>query len=348
MKRTTQQGTPGRKRLLRVLPGAILLLVSVPVPAQVGGNQCGGVESEISRPALKAIVESWRRGESVADGRFSCRKAFPTLIKFVLDPNPKVRERVTFFLNQHYSPAALQALVRQIEAYPSDKSAFPAVYAARYPCHFFGTIKVRSLTQALTVRVKSRDSNFNREEIYLLGCIAPKDARARKFLEKMNQASFPLRLSEDDRRVFGELVTDALAEAGSKAAEEKVLAEIETKSRAGDPGAIQSLLVALQGFTNCRILLGYAQLITDKRDGPEAELNPEARLRSGQTEIKKTRLRIGDLAISSFTYALGTKVTGETDNRWKPHTDIEMERIYARVKKTVESRKFSDCHASRS
>jgi hypothetical protein len=302
----------------------------------------------ISARALEADIERFRRNESIElPGRFYCREALPTLKKYALDPDPRVREQITRYLNDHYAPEALQALVRQIETYPSDKSAFPYAYAARYPCHFFRAIKVRSLTSTLTIRVNSRNNAFKREEIYLLGCVAPKDPQARKLLEEMSQASFPLSLSENDRRVFGELVTYALAEAGSKEEEEKVLADIETKSNAGDPRVLQSLLEALQGFTNCRILLRYAQLITDKRDGPEAELNPEARMSPGQTEIRRVRLRIGDVAISSFTYALGTKVTGEINNQWRRHTDAEMERIYQRVKKSLESGKASTCHSSR-
>jgi hypothetical protein len=332
---------------LRRLAWLGLLFVSVTVSAQVERDSCAGVNKDISRPRLEDIVEKWRRGESVADGQFYCRKAFPTLIKFALDPDAKVRERVTFFLSQHYSPAALRALVAQIETFPLDKSQFPEFHAAKYPCHFFDAIKVGSLSQSLTARIKARGTEFRREEIYLLGCVAPKDPQARKLLEEMSQASFPLRLSENDRRVFDELVTYALAEAGSKEAEERVLADIESKSNAGDPRVLQSLIEALQGFTNCRILLHYAQLITDKRDGPEAELNPEARMSPGQTEIRRIRLRIGDMAISSFTYTLGRRVTGEIDNQWRRHTDAEMERIYQKVKKALESGKFSTCRASR-
>ena len=322
-------------------------VAAVSTSAQVQRDQCGGINKDINRPALEAIIQKWRRGEPVADGLFSCRKAFPTLVKFAFDPDIKVRERATFFLGQHYSPAALQALVRQIETYPLDKTAFSYVYVARYPCNSFRKIKVRSLTPALTTRIKARGTEFNREEISLLGCVAPRDPEARKLLEEMSQASFPLRLSENDRRVFDELMTYALAEAGSKEAEERVLADIESKSNAGDPRVLQSLIEALQGFTNCRILLHYAQLITDKRDGPEAELNPEARMSPGQTEIRRIRLRIGDMAISSFTYTLGRRVTGEIDNQWRRHTDAEMERIYQKVKKALESGKFSTCRASR-
>jgi hypothetical protein len=323
----------------------LLLVVVVSSSAQVSADQCAGMNKEINRSVLSGIVESWRRGEPVADGRFYCRKAFPTLLTLALDPDPKVRDRVTFFLSQHYSPAALQALVRQIEAFPSYESAFPVSHAAKYPCHFFRMIKVQSLRPVLKARVNSRANEFNRGEIYLLGCLGPGDPEARKFLEEMNQPSFPLRLSESDRETFAKLVTYALAEAGSKEAEEKVLAEIETKSRAGDSGAIQSLLEALPGFTNCRILLRYAQLINDKSDGPDAKLNPEAKLSAGQTEIKAVRLRIGDIAISSFTSALGTKVTGEIDNQWRPHSDTEMERVYRRVKQAVEGGKFSTCRS---
>lgn len=344
--RTAQHGIPPWKLILRFLPGLALVLVSVSISGQVRSIECGNLKP--TRKDLEAEVEKFRRGESSdLRGGFSCPEAFPILTKYALDPDPKVLERITFYLKDSLSPKALPLFLRQIETYPLDKNGFPAFYAAEYPCHAFETIRVRSLAEVLTARIKSRDTDFNREELYLLGCLGRKDQQARKSLEAMSQPPFPLHFSEDDRRVFVKLVTYALAEAGSKEAEEQVLAEIETGSRSGDPHVIKALLEDFHGFTNCRILLRFAQLITDKRDGLETDLNPEARLSSDRIELKTVRLRIGDMAISSLTYVLGPKVTGEKDNELRRHTDAEMERIYQRVKRAVESGKFSTCRDSK-
>jgi hypothetical protein len=346
LNRTAQHGIPLWKLILRLLPVLALVLVSVSVSGQVRSIECAGFKA--TRKALEAEVEKFRRGESSdLRGGFSCPEAFPILTKYALDPDPKLRERITFYLKDSLSPKALELFVRQIETYPLDKNRFPAFHAAEYPCHAFETIRVRSLAEVLTARIKSRDTDFNREEIYLLGCLGRKDQQARKSLEAMSQPSFPLHFSENDRRFFVKLVTYALAEAGSKEAEEQVLAEIETGSKSGDPHAIKALLEEFQGFTNCRILLRFAQFITDKRDGLETDLNPEARLSGGRIELETIRLLIGDMAISSLTYVLGPKVTGETDYKLRRHTDAEMERIYQRVTRAVESGKFSTCRDSK-
>lgn len=315
----------------------------VGIPAQHIGDRISSCKEpkgvQVNKQLLEAVIGKYRRGEPVADGIFLCREAFPTLKKYALDPDPNVRGAITSHLRLYYSPEALQLLVRQIETYPSDASAFPAFYAAKSPCHFFRKIKVRSLTQVLTARIKSRDNDFQREEIYLLGCLAPKDPQARKFLEEMRQPSFPLRLSESDRQALLELSTYALAEDGLKEAEEKVLAEIEDATATGDFGTVQSALYKAKGFTNCRIVQRFARLILEKR-AVSLEVLDEGK-------IKQRQVRIGDMAISTFTDLLGTQVTGEKDVEWKPHPDAEMERIYRRVKRALDSGKFSTCRSSK-
>ncbi len=290
---------------------------------------------QVNKELLEAVIEKYRRGEPVADGIFLCREAFPTLKKYALDPDPNVRRAVTGHLGVYYSPEALQVIVQQIEKYPSDPNGFPAVYAGKYPCHFFRKIKVRSLTQALTTRIKSRDNDFQREEIYLLGCLAPKDPQAREFLEQMSQPSFPLRLSESDRQALLKLITYALAEDGFREAEEKVLAEIEEAATAAD---VESVLYNLKGFTNCRIIQRFARLILDKR--------PVSFDVADEGRIKQVQVRIGDLAILTFTSIFGTKFTGTGNDysiEYTRYTDAEMERIYQRVKRALDNGKFSTC-----
>jgi hypothetical protein len=155
----------------------------------------------------------------------------------------------------------------------------------------------------------------------------------------MSEPSFPNSLSEGDRQDQLNILTYALAEAQLKKAEEKVLSDIGAATATADPGAIQSVLSKAQGFTNCRILQLLARLILDKR--PVTLEVPE------EVKIKQLQARIGDMAVSAFTGLLGTKVTGEKDVESKPHTDAELEGVYRRVKKALDSRKFSTCPSLR-
>lgn len=107
----------------------------------------------------------------------------------------------------------------------------------------------------------------------------------------------------------------------------------EAATASGNPGAIQAALEKLRGFTNCRLLRPLVQLIVDKR---AVSLDV-----AENGKVGKLQVRIGDLSISAFTASFGKQVTGEQDVQWKSHTDVEMQRIYQRVKKAVESGKFS-------
>jgi hypothetical protein len=310
------------------------------VSPQHTGNRissCKGQKGmEVSRRELEADIAKFRRGESSLGRMFYCREAFPILKKHALDPDPKLREAIAYYLRLYYSSETLQLLIQQIERYPSEKSAVPYAYTAEHPCYFFKRVRSRSLTQALTARIKARDDNENSNEIRLLGCLSPKDLQARKFLEEMSRPSFATRLSESDRQDQLNLVTYALAEAGVKEAEAKISTDIEAATATGNPAAIQSVLEKVKGFTNCRILRSLARLILDKR---AVSLDV-----SQAGKIKQLQARVGDIAISSFTGALGTQITGEPDVEWKPHTDAEMERIYRRVNGALKSGKFSTCH----
>jgi hypothetical protein len=310
------------------------------LPQHIGNriSPCKGRSKELNKRLLEADVEKYRSGEAGGlGGIFFCREAFPTLKKYALDPDPNVRSAIAYHLRLYYSPEALQLLVRQIERYPSDRSVF--AYAAVHPCYFFRKVKTQSLTQVLTARIKSQDNDFPREEIYLLGCLAPKDPEARKFLEEMSQPAFPLRLSGNEKQSLLKLITYALAEVGSREAEEKVLAEIEAATASGDAADVQSTLNESGGFTNCRIIQRFARLILDKRPLSFDVADDHAK-------IRKVHVLIGDLAIRTFTSRYGTKFTGAGEDyslEYTTHTDAEMERIYQRVKRALDSGKFSTC-----
>jgi hypothetical protein len=313
---------------------------------------CKGLKGmEVSGRLLEEAIEKYRKGESISlGGIFYCREAFPTLQKYALDPDPEVRDRMTFYLRLYHTAAALQTLVRQIETYPTDKSAFPVAYAAQYPCYFFRGVKTPTLARALTARIKSREGEFKREEIYLLGCLAPHDAQARSLLEEMGGPSFMPGLGEQERALLSRLVTYALAEAGTKEAVEKVLAEIEAESQSGDPGRIESVMEELKQFTDCRILLRYARFITDKRPGREVPKIGDINDPKYKTDNGLVRLRVGDDAILRFASVYGTGVVGISESDFsgvRAFTDAEMDRIYGRVKRALEGGKFSTCRSSR-
>lgn len=340
--------TASFKRLLLSLAGllaASILVAGSPRP-QAARDECAGINKEVNAKALEAVIQKYRRGEPVADGLFSCRKAFPVVVKHALDPDPKVRERMTFFLGQHYSPAALQALVRQIEKYPADQSAFPAAYAARYPCYFFRRVRAPSLSRALEARIRSREGEFKRDEIHLLGCLAPRDARARTLLEEMSRPSFLPRLGAEERDDFSRLVTYALAEAGAKEAEGKVLAELDEQSRAPDAGGTLRVLEELKQFTNCRVLRRYAQFITDKRPGREVQKISDPNDPAYKTGNGLVRLRVGDDAIRRFASVYGAQVAGISEDDLsgtRAFTDEEMDSVYRRVKRALGGGRFGTC-----
>lgn len=354
--------TPTNLRLLlmQMLRAALLLLVAVisisarpgsagiengirSVSVQHGGNRISSCRGQngvvVSKQLLEAGIEKFRKGEASLGGIFYCREAFPTLKKYALDPDSKLREAIAYYLRLYYSPAALQVLIQQIERYPSDGSAMPYAYASEHPCYIFRKIKTRSLTQALTARIKARGEDQNGNEIRLLGCLSARYPEARKFLEEMSQPPFAVHLSENDRRDQLNLLAYALAEAGAKEAEAKVLADIQAATATGNPAAIQAVLEKVKAFSNCRILQPLAQLILDKR--------PVSLDVAENGRIVKLQARVGDLAVSAFTGAFGTEVTGENDVEWRPHADAEVERIYQRVEKALMSGKFSICRSSK-
>ncbi|HEV7476039.1 MAG TPA: hypothetical protein VGN90_18425 [Pyrinomonadaceae bacterium] len=316
---------------------------SMSIAVQHLGNRissCKGQKGvEINKRLLEAGIEKLRAGEAELDGIFFCREALPTLKKYALDPDPKVREAIAYRLKLYFSPATLQLLIQQIEKYPSEASAVTYTYAADHPCYFFAKVKTSSLTQALVARIKARNEDEGATEIRLLACLSRKDAPARKFLEEMSQAAFPVHLSEDDRRDQLNLVTYALAEAGVKEDEAKVLADIEAAAATGNPAAIQAVLEKLKGFSNCNILQAFARLILDKR-----AVSLEV---ADNGKIGKLEARVGDLAVSAFTGAFGNAITGESDVAWKRHTDAELERVYQRIKQALAGRKFSSCRSFR-
>jgi hypothetical protein len=287
--------------------------------AQTRPHSCKGAKLKVDRKVIEANIEKYRRRETPtvesAYELINCTEAFPLLQKYALDPDPEVRGLITDYVGRFSSPERLRILVRQIEAYPLKNAAMN--YAHQYPCHSFSQIKQKSLAAALFSRIKDDYGDVHRNEIYLLGCLAPRDRQARAFLEELRSSSFPTKLDESLRahQLFN--VNLALAEVKQPDAVRDALARIDEVAKSDRYDELKSLVEQTQETSNITILRRLSVFIRDKRTGPSAYGD----------------IRIGDVAAGVYTRKLGAKVTGDgiTDN-YRRHTDEELEAIYQRVR----------------
>lgn len=306
---------------------------------------CKKLPEGVTRKQIEEDFEKYRKGEItiLESGPFNCQEALPVLKKYALDSDPRLREIVTLALGTAYYdlyksfyPEVFELLLLQIEKFPLYKSAFPQSYAANYPCYRYKKIKNKQqLTNALISRIKYRNREFSRDEIYLLGCLSRHEQKAKQFLLEIKQPDYQSQLDETDRQNQKELISYALAEAGLKDAEDKVLADIEVMTASSDANQVQSILDDAKSFTNCRIVRRYISLIEDKREISKSEYQ--------NGEIRQLKGRVGDMAVSQFTSLYGSEVTGEKDVSFRAHTDAEMERIYKRVKSFVKRKVTDSC-----
>ena len=300
--------------------------------------RCYKLADGVTKKQLEAEFERYRSGEiaRLSNGSLYCRDALPILEKYALDSSPKIRETVTNYLgNGFFSVKTLEILTLQIQSFPLEKSNFPVSFASRYPCYYFKKLSNKQLSKSLITRIKSNDNEFNRNEIYLLGCLSRQDLRAKEFLIEMHMPSFRTSLSEDERRDQIAFLNYPLAESGQKSSEETILTDFKKQISEADPDKIQSALSSAKNFTNCRIINQYISLINDKREISKSEYQ--------NGEIEQIKGRVGDIAISTFTSIYGTEVTGERDVSLRPHSDTEMEKIYGRVKSFVKRKVINSC-----
>lgn len=287
--------------------------------AQTRPQLCKTAKLKVDRKVIEANIEKYRRGETPtiesAYELINCIEALPLLQKYALDPDPEVRGLITDYVGRFSSPERLRILVRQIEAYPLKNAAMR--YAHQYPCRSFSQIKQRSLAAALFSRIKDDYADVHRNEIYLLGCLAPRDRQARAFLKELCSSSFPTKLDEDQRAYQLFKVNLALAEVKQPDAVRDALARIDEVAKSDRYDELKSLVEQAQETSNMAILRRLSEFIRDKRTGSSAYGD----------------IRIGDVAAGVYSRKLGAKVTGDsvTDD-YRRHSDEELEAIYQRVK----------------
>lgn len=293
---------------------------------------CRNLPDGMTLQKLEAGLESYRRGELPNDieNALTCKAALPVLKKYALDADPRIRGivtnalgRVYYDFNRSFYPEPFRILISQIEAFPVDESGFPVGNAARYPCFRFKTINARRLTVALIERFKSRDNEFNRDEIEILGCLSRRETRAKEFLLELRKPDFPTRLDRKEREEQREFLRDALAEAGIKEMEERVLNKIDQLIASGESERIQNSLPVLKHFTNRRIVRRYIDLLNDKREITVANYDNFKR-----NDLKIT---IRDFMVMVFTVNYGRETTGEYGQAFRSYSDVEIEKIYRRV-----------------
>jgi hypothetical protein len=280
---------------------------------------------KFSREALESRIEKFRRGETpFVDDKsvfMFCREARPVLKKYINDPDRNIREAVTYFLGFTNSKYNLELLLMQIEKYPLE-SSLAVQGLSNYSCKDLRQInpkKLKTLSDALIVRVRGVEEDVSAIEFYSLGCLAQSIQPAKEFLEEFRRPSYPTRVGERDREWHLLDADYALAESGDKEAVGRLLAHIDVIDKQDNSRDVQPALIEkIPRISNRILLLRLSPFIKDKRD-------------SNQVNQAKQALRIGDIAVSSFTRALGSKVTGEKRADWRPHTDEELDRIFQRV-----------------
>ncbi len=290
-------------------------------------HKCRTKTRQISRKEIVADIEKYRKGETpVIESKgelISCLEAFPVLKKYIFDRDPNIRDLLTEFLGYFLFSNRLPLFLKQIEMYPLKTNALR--YASYYPCRQYRRIKSKALTNALIKRIKSLKNDAADDEIYILGCAAPQNARAKQFLEELRQNSFQSGLTADERRSQLRNVDYALAEAADAGAEKSVLADFEGVLK-NETETLEFLLGDLRGFTNCRILLPVSRLILDERNAPESYL-----------QNKEIKLRIGDLAVSVFQTLLEKNAVPKATIERIPRTLEERNEIYRQVQAKLKS-----------
>ncbi len=280
---------------------------------------------KFSRAALISRIENYRKGETpFVDDKsvfMFCREARPVLKKYINDPDRNIREVVTYFLGFTNSKYNLELLLMQIEKYPLE-SGLAVQRLSYYYCKDLRQInpkKLKTLSDALIVRVRGVEEDVSATEFYSLGCLAHSIQPAKEFLEEFRRPSYPTRVAERDRE-WQLLDADyALAEIGDQDAAGRLLVHIDVIEKQNNSRDVQPALIEkIPRISNRILLLRLSPFIKDKRD-------------SNQVNQLKQALRIGDIAVSSFTASLGSKVTGEKGTDWRPHTDEELNRIFQRV-----------------
>jgi hypothetical protein len=304
---------------------AVFALGCVLAPTTFAQGTCKGVKRKTLEQDIESFKRERSRGLEYRWALTNCREALPVLRKYVVDKDAEIRGLVSVILSQNPSQEALQLLVNQVEAYPAETNAVQYVYA--YPCERIRKARTKSLAAALADRVRARRGEVSERELYVLGCLARRDARARRFLEEVRAPAYRNELDERLRAIQLFEVNLALAEAGTTDAAARAVAHIDDVDRRGSFDELQALVEHVQKISDRPVLLRLAEFIRDQR----------TRATSGAGDAAAVRL--GDIAARIFTLKLGEQVTGEKPaDETRRHTDAELEQIYRRVESHLETR----------
>jgi len=242
---------------------------------------------------------------------------------------------VDYLSYSHRPPVQVaRLLVKQIAAYPLNNRGVDELYS-HFTCPIVRQVRTDRLINALITRINTADvhpssTSDKASEIYLLGCVAPRDGRARQFLESLRSESFPTKLTPELRKSQLSRVNFALAEVNNSGAVATALAGIAALAAAGTPNDVDILLrEGVRRTDNCVLLNRLASFINDEREGPTIYLGDG---------VKTLRLRYGDIAVLAFTNRFGTRVTGYEykNDESQRHDEAELDQIYRRVKKYLD------------
>jgi len=145
------------KRVFRIF-GPTLLLLSFAERALADDPVFPPLSCKIDREKLEASIKRFRRNEDSSVFRYKsyfmfCSSTRPLLKKYIVDPDPAIRDMFANFLCCSHTTYNLLLLVAQIEAYPMG-SNFARHQLSFYEPFLFLKIKARRLVKLRDALIK--------------------------------------------------------------------------------------------------------------------------------------------------------------------------------------------------
>jgi len=152
---------------------------------------------KIKLEKLESVIENDRRNEvspkNYAEYFMFCRSARPVLKKYILDPDPSIRDKIASFLCCNHSQYNMLLLVAQIETYPL-RSNFARHKLSFYNPRDFLKMKAKrreglrnALIEYEIERRRTGEDSLSGETVTILKTLAPKDEQARRFLAERDK-----------------------------------------------------------------------------------------------------------------------------------------------------------------
>lgn len=180
-----------RRNMLHI-SGLMLLLLIFSEVALADNPTFPPTSCKIKQEKLESVIEKYRRNEVSAisyRGYFMfCRSARPVLKKYILDPDPSIRDMIADYLCCNHSQYNMLLLVAQIETYPLRSNSARHQLSYYNPRDFLKmkTKRREGLRNALIEceieRRRTGEDSLSGATVTILKTLAAKDEQARRFL----------------------------------------------------------------------------------------------------------------------------------------------------------------------